>query len=122
MPPSLRLSSPSRSTLLPSTSARSNLSAIATPCESCCNTLRKLLRWSTDGGSKRAFRIEVDVVGEAMLVTRWGGTVEPASAGYGHPFEKKMRRTESASGFGGESTGHHRIVSFVRARVLAFRE
>lgn len=81
------------------------------------NGLRKLLRWIADEDeSAKAFRIDMELAGErTVLLNRWDektnqGTI-PSRPVYGFNFEKES--TSVARGCEG-STGHHRVVKFVR--------
>lgn len=76
------------------------------------NGLRKLLDW-TEGRVKNPWRIEVDIVGETMIFTRWEANptnmLTGTSTGFGHEFEKRF--TEQLEDLK-KSTGHHRIVKY----------
>ncbi|KAH7087974.1 hypothetical protein BKA62DRAFT_729005 [Auriculariales sp. MPI-PUGE-AT-0066] len=70
------------------------------------NVLRKLLRWIQGGSDIRDFRIDVDLVGETVLLTRREAQTEYKSSGYGKSFEKAMTSHDPIE------TGHHRIVAY----------
>jgi hypothetical protein len=77
------------------------------------NGLRKLIRWIV-GGQVKDFRIDVQLAGrKTVLLNRWEKrTREPLSGRtYGFSFEKAS--TVQAAGCK-ESSGHHRIISYVR--------
>lgn len=81
------------------------------------NGLRKLLRWIADkDGSAKEFRIDMELVGDrTVLFNRWEKrTREEADVTrrtYGFNFERES--TNIVPGCE-NSTGHHRIVKFVR--------
>ena len=76
------------------------------------NGLRKLMRW-IGGNEVRDFRIDFQLAGEkTVLCNRWEKRVREAYNGrtFGFSFEKAS--TEAAPGCR-DSTGHHRIVTYV---------
>lgn len=77
------------------------------------NGLRKLTRW-VGGEEVRDFRIDLQLAGEkTVLMNRWEKRNRELFSGrtYGFSFEKAS--TIPAPGCK-DSTGHHRIVSYVR--------
>lgn len=76
------------------------------------NSLRKLLDW-TEGRVKNPWRIEVDILGHTMILTRWEANptniLSGDSTGFGHEFEKCF--TDQLEDLK-KSTGHHRIVKY----------
>lgn len=82
------------------------------------NGLRKLLRWIADkDGSAKEFRIDMELVGErTVLFNRWEKrTREDSNTGFtGFGFNFERASTDAPQGCN-DSTGHHRIVTFVRS-------
>lgn len=79
------------------------------------NGLRKLLRWIHDkDGSVREFRIDTQLAGKkTVLFNRWENRYienDEARWSWGHNFEKESTNLPKRCG---NSTGHHRIVSYV---------
>lgn len=77
------------------------------------NGLRKLIRWIV-GGQVKDFRIDVQLAGDkTVLLSRWEKRTREQLSGrtYGFNFEKAS--TAQAAGCK-ESSGHHRIISYVR--------
>ena len=77
------------------------------------NNLRKLTRW-VSGNAERDFRIDLQLAGKrTVLMNRWEKRTREAFNGktYGYSFEKAS--TNPAPGCR-DSTGHHRIISYVR--------
>ncbi|KAH7087978.1 hypothetical protein BKA62DRAFT_627461 [Auriculariales sp. MPI-PUGE-AT-0066] len=70
------------------------------------NGLRKLLRWIQGGVDVKDFRIDVDLVGNAVLFTRREPRTEDDVFGYGKAFERLATRHDP------QETGHHRIVTY----------
>jgi hypothetical protein len=84
------------------------------------NGLRKLTRWVSGGVSIRDFRIDLQMAGEkTVLMNRWEKRNREIYSGktFGFSFEKAS--TEPASGCK-HSTGHHRIVTYVRYACVPF--
>lgn len=82
------------------------------------NGLRKLLRWIDNAPLNKDFRIDMELAGKhTILLNRWETRPREQSSGwtYGLNFEKAS--TASASGCKA-STGHHRIVKYVRVDIL----
>ena len=76
------------------------------------NGLRKLLRW-VGGTEVRDFRIDLQLAGQkTVLFNRWEKRTRETTSGrtFGISFEKAS--TEAAPGCR-DSTGHHRIVTYV---------
>lgn len=76
------------------------------------NGLRKLMRWIA-GGEVKEFRIDAQLAGhKTVLLSRWEKRTREQFNGrtYGFKFEKAS--TTPAAGCS-ESTGHHRIVTYV---------
>lgn len=79
------------------------------------NNLRKLTRW-VSGNAERDFRIDLQPAGKrTVLMSRWEKRTREAFNGrtFGYSFEKAS--TSPAPGCR-DSTGHHRIISYVRIR------
>ena len=80
------------------------------------NGLRKLSRWIS-GGDIKDFRIDMELAGEhTILLNRWEAQTRTTFLGksYGFGFEQAM--TAAVPGCE-KSTGHHRIVKFVRVQI-----
>lgn len=78
------------------------------------NGLRKLLRW-IDGKADKDFRIDTQLAGDStVLFNRWDKRTREEFNGrtYGFNFEKASTRPAKGCE---NSTGHHRIITYVRA-------
>jgi hypothetical protein len=88
------------------------------------NALRKLIRWISGNASKE-FRVDLELLGEnTILFNRWEKRYRemPTHTAYGFHFEEET--TNAAPGCA-SSTGHHRIVKYVRlprrlAKIFSF--
>ena len=87
------------------------------------NGLRKLMRWAGagNGSDVRDFRIDLQLAGEkTVLFNRWEKRTRELANGrtFGFSFEKAS--TQVANGCK-DSTGHHRIISYVgRLQLFSF--
>ena len=84
------------------------------------NGLRKLLRWIGGDSDIREFRIDLQLAGEkTVLFNRWEKRTRETFSGrtFGFSFEKAS--TQAAPGCR-DSTGHHRIISYVCLKLFFF--
>ncbi|KAK4551675.1 hypothetical protein LTR86_011006 [Recurvomyces mirabilis] len=77
------------------------------------NNLRQILKF-VSGTVKQPFRIDIQMVGKTMMMTRWERdpnslTHTSLCRGYGRGFEKTCAKPETKDP---ESTSHHRIVRY----------
>ncbi|KAH8787183.1 hypothetical protein BGZ57DRAFT_755773 [Hyaloscypha finlandica] len=77
------------------------------------NSLRKLLQF-VSGKVTKSWRIDVDIIEDAMFFTRWEESqvmliTGARDSGYGHGFEKAFLSFDADLQ---ESSGHHRIVRY----------
>lgn len=87
------------------------------------NALRKLLRWlgSTKYNECKDFRIDTQLAGNGtVLFNRWDKRYRESFEGaaystYGHNFEKA---TTTQASYCQDSTGHHRIVTYVCTQLI----
>ena len=82
------------------------------------NGLRKLMRWIGGDSDMRDFRIDLQLAGEqTVLFSRWEKRTRETFSGrtFGFSFEKAS--TQAAPGCR-DSTGHHRIISYVRPQTV----
>jgi hypothetical protein len=81
------------------------------------NGLRKLLRWIS-GTASKDFRIDMQLAGDrTVLFNRWEVRTREQMSGYTYGFNFETASTRPASGCE-RSTGHHRIVRYVRYSIL----
>ena len=66
------------------------------------------------GDSENEFRIDVELAGETLLLTRWERQTRDARPGFGHTVEFLKAATRQIAGCE-NSQEHHRIVTYVRA-------
>jgi hypothetical protein len=70
---------------------------------------------SSSSEAQKDFRIDLDLAGKTVLMTRWEPkVVEPAAKGIAHNFQREMTQVAESESAGGKVCGHERIVSFVR--------
>lgn len=77
------------------------------------NNLRKLLRVISQD-SFEPFRIDIELVGNTLLLTRWESDTEEYITefrGFGHEFEKAFTTPKTVAR-GQTSSGHHRIIQY----------
>jgi hypothetical protein len=87
------------------------------------NGLRKLLRW-IDGPNQadkpKEFRIDMELAGHTVLLNRWEKRTRDNFIGKSYGFNFEQASTTPAPGCE-ESTGHHRIVKYVRIYLALLR-
>lgn len=82
------------------------------------NGLRKLLRWIDGAGSGspfKEFRIDMQLAGRTVLLNRWEKRTRENLSGFTYGFNFEKASTDPAPGCE-ESSGHHRIIRYVRAQ------
>lgn len=75
------------------------------------NCLRKLVGWAA-GDSENEFRIDVELAGETVLLTRWERQTRDTKPGFGYTVEFLKAATRQIAGCE-KSQEHHRIVTYV---------
>lgn len=84
------------------------------------NNLRKLTRWLNDeDGTCKDFRIDMQLAGtKTVLLSRWEKRYRETMPGNTFGFGFEVANTKAVKGCE-KSTGHHRIVKYVRNNSLS---
>lgn len=75
------------------------------------NSLKKLVGWAA-GDCENEFRIDVELAGKTLLLTRWEQQTRDPKPGFGHTVEFLKAATRQTAGCEA-SQEHHRIVTYV---------